>query len=239
MRLGQIAVDSKSNEIMAIPKLLEMLELKGAIVSIDAMGCQKKIAKQIVENKGDYLLAVKDNHPKLAEAISEFFLLRFEQEDFAEFGCRQFEMVDEKSRGRRDSRYYIYIVAPVPEAMKKQCRAWKGMKSIGQAITATTHSDGRHTSEVRHFITSREPRVKEFAESVRGHWSIESMHWVLDVVFSEDASQLKNGHATQNYGFLRKFVISLLKRDSSKGSLKNKRKRAAWSVDFLETILFG
>jgi predicted transposase YbfD/YdcC len=237
MTLGQVAVDSKSNEITAIPKLLEMLELKNAIVSIDAMGCQKKIAKQIVDNDGDYVLAVKDNHPKLAQAISDFFMDRCDNEDFVEFGCRKHEVLEEKSRGRRESRFFT--MAPIPESLKRQCRAWKGIKSIGQAITATTHADGRETGEVRYFISSREPRVKEFARSVRGHWSIESMHWVLDVVFSEDASQLKNGHATQNYAFLRKFVISLLKRDTSKGSLKNKRKKAAWSVEFLENILFG
>ncbi len=103
MTLGQVAVDSKSNEITAIPKLLEMLELKGAIISIDAMGCQKTIAKQIVEGGGDYVLAVKDNHPKLNEAISTFFLARHENEDFAKYGCRQYTVI-ERSRGRIESR---------------------------------------------------------------------------------------------------------------------------------------
>lgn len=237
MTLGQVAVDAKSNEITAIPKLLELLELKGAIISIDAMGTQKKIAKQIIDGGGDFTLAVKDNHPKLAKALSDFFVARFENEDFAEFGCRQVQTLDEKSRGRRESRHYT--VAPVPDKLRAQMRGWAGVKSIGQAITVTTHADGRETSEVRNFISSRLPKVKEFAKSVRSHWSIESMHWILDVVFDEDASQLKNGHSTQNYSFLRKFVISLLKRDTSKGSLKNKRKKAAWSVEFLEKILFG
>lgn len=234
--LGQVAVDSKSNEITAIPKLLEMLELYGAIVSIDAMGCQKEIAKQIVEAGGDYVLAVKDNQPKLSEAISDFFLARHENEDFREYGCRQ-KTASERSRGRLESRHYI--VAPVPESMKRLARSWRGIRSIGQAITVVTHADGQETSEVRHYISSREPRVQEFSEAVRGHWSIESMHWILDVVFQEDASRLRNGHLTQNFGLLRKFVISLLKQDNSKGSLKGKRKKAAWSTTFLEKLLFG
>jgi predicted transposase YbfD/YdcC len=233
--LGQVAVDSKSNEITAIPKLLEMLELKGAIISIDAMGCQKEIAKQIVDNQGDYVLALKDNQPKLSDAVSEFFLHRHEHEDFRQYKCRQ-HTTTEKARGAIDSRYYI--VAPVPDAMKNFRRSWKGIKTIGQAITTTTTSDGKETCEVRNFISSRPPKVKEFAKSVRGHWQIESMHWVLDVVFAEDSSRLRNGESTQNFGFLRKFVISLLKRDTSKGSLKGKRKKAAWSTSFLEKLLF-
>ena len=131
------------------------------------------------------------------------------------------------------------MLAPIPNAMKGLRRSWKGLKSIGQAITTTTTSDGTETSEVRYYISSREPKVKEFANSVRGHWAIESMHWILDVVFDEDSSRLRNGESTQNFGFLRKFVISLLKRDTSKGSLKGKRKKAAWSTDFLEKLLFG
>ena len=236
MTLGQVAVDSKSNEITAIPKLLEMLELKGAIVSIDAMGCQKEIAKHIIEGGGDYVLAVKDNQPKLSEAVNKFFLKRHENEDFHEYGCRQ-HRTTERARGQLESRYYM--LAPIPDAMKELRGSWKGLKSIGQAITTTMTSDGKETSEVRYYISSRDPKVKEFANSVRGHWAIESMHWILDVVFDEDSSRLRNGDSTQNFGFLRKFVISLLKRDTSKGSLKGKRKKAAWSTDFLEKLLFG
>jgi predicted transposase YbfD/YdcC len=235
MTLGQVAVDSKSNETTAIPKLLEMLELKGAIVSIDAMGCQKEIAKQIVDAGGDYVLAVKNNQPKLSEAVSQFFLQRHEQEDFHQYACRQHRTTG-RARGQVESRYYMQ--APIPDAMKGLRRSWKGLTSIGQAITITTASDGKETSETRYYISSRAPKVKEFASSVRGHWSIESMHWILDVVFDEDSSRLRNGDSTQNFGFLRKFVISLLKRDTSQGSLKGKRKKAAWSTDFLEKLLF-
>jgi len=235
MTLGQVAVDSKSNEITAIPKLLEMLELKGAIISIDAMGCQKEIAKKIINGGGDYVLAVKDNQPQLCKAIQQFFLERHEQEDFCEYGCRQ-STTEERSRGRQETRYHL--IAPLPESMRHFLRDWKGLKSIGQVVT-NIECNGKTISDVRFYISSREPKVREFATSTRGHWSIESMHWVLDVVFAEDASRIRNGDGAENFGFLRKFVLSLLKQDTSRGSLKGKRKRAAWSTNFLETLLFG
>lgn len=234
LTLGQVAVDSKSNEITAIPQLLTMLELAGAIVSIDAMGCQKEIAAQIIREGGDYVLAVKDNQPKLREALAAFFLARHEEGDFAQYGCRQYTTTI-RSRGREETRYYM--VAPLPESLRHLSRAWPGLQSIGQVINMTETGD-QHSSEVRYYILSRPPRVKEFAMSTRAHWSIESMHWVLDVVFGEDASRLRNGAAAENYSFLRKFVISLLKQDTSSGSLKGKRKRAAWNTDFLEKLLF-
>ncbi len=235
MTLGQVAVDSKSNEITAIPKLLEMLELSGAIISIDAMGCQKEIAEKIIKGGGDYVLAVKDNQPKLHEAIQNFFLQCHENDSFSEHACRQYTTVD-RSRGRLERRYYL--IAPLPESMKHFCRDWKRLTSIGQVVTITDCGDTQ-TSDVRHYISSRQPRVKEFAKSSRGHWSIESMHWILDVVFGEDSSRIRNGDGSENFGLLRKFVISLLKRDTSQGSLKGKRKRAGWNTKFLEKLLFG
>ena len=235
MTLGQVAVDSKSNEITAIPKLLEMLELSGAIISIDAMGCQKEIAKKIIKGGGDYVLAVKDNQPKLHDAIQDFFLQCHENNSFSEHGCRQHTTI-ERSRGRLERRYYF--IAPLPESMKHFCRDWKRLTSIGQVVTITDCGE-KQTSDVRHYISSRQPRVKEFAKSSRGHWSIESMHWILDVVFGEDSSRIRNGDGSENFGLLRKFVISLLKRDTSQGSLKGKRKRAGWNTKFLEKLLFG
>jgi predicted transposase YbfD/YdcC len=233
--LGQVAVDQKSNEITAIPKLLEMLELTGAIITIDAMGCQKEIAAKIVSGGGDYVLAVKDNQPTLHQAILDYFAERHELQDFADMGCRQ-HTTTERSRGRDETRYYA--VAPLPASLSHLCRDWKGLKSLGQVINTTVH-EGKETYEVRYYILSRKPRVHEFADAVRSHWGIESMHWVLDVVFGEDLSRIRNGDGPENFGFLRKFVIGMLKRDTSEGSLKRKRKRAAWSTDFLETLLFG
>jgi predicted transposase YbfD/YdcC len=123
--------------------------------------------------------------------------------------------------------------------MRSLTRDWKGLKSVTQAITITRAKDGTETSGVRQYINSIAPKVNLFADAVRGHWGIESMHWILAVVFKEDSSRLRNGESTQTFGFLRKFVVSLLKRDTSEGSLKGKRKKAAWSTDFLETLLFG
>jgi predicted transposase YbfD/YdcC len=235
MLLGQVAVDEKSNEITAIPRLLAMLELHGAIISIDAMGCQKEIAQQIVDQGGDYVLSVKDNQPALHQAIAEFFLARHEQQDFKDFGCRQ-HTTTERSRGREETR--CYYTAPLPECMRRFVRDWKGLTSIGQVITATEHQ-GKETSQVRHYISSRSAKVKDFATATRGHWQIESMHWVLDVVLGEDDSRIRNGDGAENFGCLRKFVLSLLKRDTSEGSLKRKRKRVAWSTEFLESLLFA
>jgi predicted transposase YbfD/YdcC len=233
LSLGQVAVDDKSNEITAIPKLLEMLELTGAIVTIDAMGCQKDIAKKIVDKEADFVLAVKDNQPNLREAIETSFV-KIDKQDSENTGSRHYA-TQEKSRGRNEER--DYVIAPVPKEMFALKTEWKGLRTIGRVI-AKVERDGKQSEEVRYFISSLPPKVKQFAEAVRGHWGIEnSLHWVLDVVFGEDASAIHIGHGPENFGFLRRFVVSLLKRDTSEGSLRRKRKRAAWSTSFLEKVL--
>jgi predicted transposase YbfD/YdcC len=233
LSLGQVAVDDKSNEITAIPKLLDMLELAGAIVTIDAMGCQKDIAEKIVGKEADFVLAVKDNQPNLREAIETSFV-EIDSQDFENTGSRHYA-TQEKSRGRNEER--DYVIAPVPKQMSASKTEWKGLRTIGRVI-AKVERDGKQSEEVRYFISSLPPKVKQFAEAVRGHWGIEnSLHWVLDVVFGEDASAIHIGHAPENFGFLRRFVVSLLKRDTSEGSLRRKRKRAAWSTSFLEKVL--
>lgn len=232
--LGQVAVDSKSNEITAVPQLLDMMELKGTIVTLDAMGCQKAIAKKVIEGGGDFTFAVKDNHPKLAAAIEQAFLDAYEA-GLLKSGFRS-KTVREKGHGREEMR--SYCVASVPESMKALTKAWPGIQSIGQAINVTTNGE-KETSETRYYISSRAPKVGEFSQSVRKHWGIESMHWILDVVFGEDASRIRTGHAVENMSFTKKFVISLLKQDTSKTSLKGKRKRAGWNTDFLQKLMFG
>ncbi len=231
--LGQVATDQKSNEITAIPKLLELLELRGAIVTIDAMGCQKNIAKKIVAGGGDYVLAVKDNQPKLHQVIQEHFLSTYEDESVS---YREHQTKN-KTAGRTEER--LYRISPLPASMQHLKKDWKGLKSIGQAITLVERG-GKQTSEVRYFICSTEPKVKQFGEAVRGHWGIEnSLHWVLDVVFGEEPSRIRVGHAVENFSFLRRFVTSVLRQDTSKSSLKAKRKRAGWNTQFLEKLLFG
>ena len=233
LSLGQVAVDDKSNEITAIPKLLEMLELAGAIVTIDAMGCQKEIAKKIIDKGGDFLFGVKDNQPNLREAIEASFA-KVDEQDREVTGSRHY-VTQEKSHGRHEKR--DYVIAPVPKEMFAYKSDWKGLRTIGR-VTAKVERDGKQTEETRYFISSLPPKVKQFAGAVRGHWGIENgLHWVLDVVFGEDASAIHVGHAPENFGFLRRFVVSLLKRDTSEGSLRRKRKRAAWSTGFLEKVL--
>jgi predicted transposase YbfD/YdcC len=231
--LGQQAVDEKSNEITAIPELLELLELKGAIVTIDAMGCQKEIAARIVKGGGDYVLAVKDNQPKLHAALQEYFL-RLHETEFADGDCRRHETRD-KAHGRCEERYYYQ--SPVPEELGELAPEWKELGSVGQVV-AITQRDGRETSEVRYYIGSLKPSVKRFAAAVRGHWGIEnSLHWVLDVTFDEDRSRIRKDHGPDNFALLRRFAVSLIKQDTTPGSVRRKRKRAAWNNEALARIV--
>jgi len=231
--LAQQAVDEKSNEITAIPQLLELLALKGAIVTIDAMGCQKEIAAQIVQGKGDYVLAVKENQPKLHAALQEHFI-RMHETDFAEGDCRG-RTTREKAHGRRETRSY-YQSSP-PAALGELAAQWPGLASVGQVVSITER-DGKETSEVRFYISSLKPSVKRFAAAVRGHWSIEnSLHWVLDVTFDEDRSRIRKDHGPDNFALLRRFAVSIIKQDTSPGSVRRKRKRAAWNNDALADIV--
>ena len=232
--LGQVAVDSKSNEITAIPQLLEMLDLHGAIVSIDAMGCQREIAAKIIEGGSDYVLQVKGNQPSLHEAIERAYTDADEGDRVdAKARCRT---TREKSRGRKETRHYT--IMPRPKAMSVQSEKWPGLRSIGRVVREI-ECNGKQTIETSYYITSLESKVGVFSESVRSHWGIEnSLHWVMDVVFGEDRSRIRTGHAAENMSFLRRFVTTLLKQDTSKSSLKQKRKEAAWDTHFLEMLLF-
>lgn len=233
--LGQVAVDSKSNEITAIPQLLEMLELKGAIVSIDAMGCQRDIATKITRGGGDYVLQVKGNQPSLQAAIEASFA----EADKAPAGKTKARRrtTKEKSRGRLETR--DYTILPLPESMSSFGKLWSKLTSIGRVVRDVKR-EGQRTSETSYYICSIDAKVGLFSESGRRHWSIEnSLHWVMDVVFGEDRSRLRVGHVAENVSFLRRFVTTLLKRDTSKSSMKQKRKEAAWDTAFLEKLLFG
>lgn len=231
--LGQTAVHEKSNEITAIPELLEMLELHGAIVTIDAMGCQKQIAGKIVDRGGDYVLAVKDNQPKLHAALQEHFD-DLHENDFAEGACRR-QRTREKGHGRQEERYVYH--SPLPESMRDFVDAWPGLKTIGQVISVAQR-DGKEVSDVRYFISSMAPSVKRFASAVRGHWGIEnSLHWVLDMTFREDESRIRKDHGADNFALLRRFAVSLIKQDTSPGSIRRKRKRAAWNNKALANLL--
>jgi predicted transposase YbfD/YdcC len=232
--LGQVVVDEKSNEITAIPKLLQMLEIAGSLVTIDAMGCQTEIAEKIVEAKADYVLAVKENQETLYQGISWFFLTRREQ-DFAGVRVSRHE-THEKAHGREESRQYF--VCAVPRELPNRKR-WPKLAAIGWTINDTLR-DGRRCYEMRYYILSRKLSAREFAAAVRGHWSIEnSLHWQLDVTFQEDQSRLRRGHADANFSILRRTALSLLKNNQTlKVGVKNKRLNAGWDDDYLQQVLF-
>lgn len=232
--LGQVVVDDKSNEITAIPKLLEILEISGCLVTIDAMGCQTEIAEKIIAAGADYVLAVKGNQPTLHEGIVKFFLDHLE-DDFARVKVSRYQTA-EHGHGREETR--TYYVCPSPADLPDR-RRWKNLKAIGIAINETVR-DGKNTSEVRYYILSKKPSARKFAAAVRGHWSIENrLHWQLDVTFGEDQSRIRKGHADANFSILRRTALSLLKNNrTSKVGVKNKRLAAGWNNDYLAEVLF-
>jgi len=235
LTLGQVATDAKSNEITAIPLLLELLDLKGATVTIDAMGCQKEIAKKIIDREGDYLLALKDNHPKLSEAAGEEFTKALEA-DVPAAGLRRHVTV-ETSRSRRERREYYAMPAP---PTLPGISDWANLATIMMVIRITLVK-GREVGEVSYFLSSLPPKVKTLAKRIRQHWSIENqLHWVLDVNFTEDASRIRKRHAPQTSAMLRRLAVSILSSDTSlKDNLRGKRYRACLSTDVLERILLG
>jgi predicted transposase YbfD/YdcC len=233
--LGQVVVDAKSNEITAIPQLLELLEISGSLVTIDAMGCQVEIAEKIVAAGADYVLAVKGNQPTLLAGIESFFMDHLDDE-FARVQASQHE-TNEKGHGREERR--SYFACDVPEDLPDADR-WQGLKRIGLTISETLRGE-KPTMEVRCYIMSRKLTAKQFATAVRGHWSIEnSLHWQLDVTFGEDKSRVRQGHADTNCSLLRRSALSLLKNEkTAKVGVKNKRLMAGWNETYLEKVLFG
>jgi predicted transposase YbfD/YdcC len=231
--LGQVAVDAKSNEITAIPLLLELLDLRGAVVTIDAMGCQTEIAAAIRGRGADYLLAVKDNQPTLYGAVHEAFLAHAE-DDFADPSLRRLTTVDRR-HGRVERREYF--CADVPAAVRASGR-WADVTSVGMVVRTRT-AGGATSDEVAYFISSLPAKVKMFARAARGHWGIENrVHWILDVTFAEDASRVRRDHGPENLAMLRRLALSILQQDTSvKDSLKGKRQRAGWDDEFLLTVL--
>ena len=233
--LGQVVTDQKSNEITAIPKLLEMLDISGSLVTIDAMGCQTKIARAIIDQKADYVLAAKDNQPTLTQGIANHFDDHLE-DDFARTKVRRYR-TEEKGHGREEIRNYF--ICPVPKNLPDRSR-WPMLKAIGIVIS-NTQRDGKHCGEVRYYILSQYLSGRRFAESVRSHWGIEnSLHWQLDVTFQEDQCRIRKGHADTNFSSLRRTALSLLKNESTlKVGIKNKRLAAAWDDAYLEKVLTG
>jgi predicted transposase YbfD/YdcC len=232
--LGQVATDAKSNEITAIPQLLEQISLADSLITIDAMGCQKEIAQQIVEGKGDFVIAVKDNQLKLRAAIESFFDSHHER-DLEDLQYRCFE-TEEQGHGRIDERSYYLAKIPADFALKKD---WPWIKAIGYAFRMTKHNDGTETIEVRYYIASRYLSGQRFSEAVRGHWSIESLHWILDVTFREDDNRTRERTLGNNLSWLRRFAVTLLKRHPQQDSVRGKMQAAAFNTGFLTEVLMS
>ena len=234
LSLGQVAVDSKSNEITAIPELLRLLELKGALVTIDAMGCQKAIAEQIIAAGADYVLAVKDNQPTLHADVQQLFQAGLEN-DFADLEHR-YHQTSEKGHGRVESRHYH--VVKVPKELADKHAEFKGLKTFGMVFSERQVGEEAATAETRYYISSTDLKVRAFAQAVRKHWGIENnLHWQLDVTFGEDGNRVKDRQGAANLALLRKLTLVLLKAHPSKDSLACKRLSAALDPAFLEEIL--
>src|SRR3954454_19048565 len=230
--LGQVATEAKSNEITAIPLLLQQIELTDTIVTIDAMGCQKEIAQAVVDGGGDFVIAVKDNQPKLREAV-EGYLMEQLGHDFEDLRYRHHE-TSEVGHGRTDERAYYLCAVPRDFAPKQE---WPWVKAIGYAVRVSVDGNGKETSEVRFYVLSRRLSGKRFAEAVRGHWGIESMHRVLDVTFREDDSRTRERTLGNNLSWLRRFAVTLLRRHPEKDSLRGKMMSCMLSTDYLTKVL--
>lgn len=231
--LGQQAVHQKSNEITAIPKLLDLLNLTGAIVTIDAMGCQKEIAQKIRDGGGHYVLALKGNQSQIHDGVQETFADHLE-DDFARVACRHYH-TKEQGHGRTEERYYYQMKAPADLPNRNE---WAGLRTIGLVVNVT-ECNGKTTDEVRYFLSSLPLGVKRFADAVRSHWRVEnSLHWTLDVTFDEDRSRVSKDHGAENLAILRRMALSMLKRyPRDKRSVRQRRLRAGWNRNYLLEIL--
>mgnify|MGYP001576786240 CR=1 FL=1 len=230
MLLGEIKTDAKSNEITAIPELLKLLDLQGAIVTVDAMGTQKEIAGEIQSKKADYVMALKGNHGVFHEEVKQYW------EDSELRKEADYYETTEKGHGRLEQRRH-WVTDDLNWFADKT--NWPGLKSFA-CVESERTMQGQTSVEKRYYLSSLGADAQELARSVRAHWSVENnLHWVLDVVFREDESRVRIGHAAENFALLRRMALSLIKKDkTSKDSLKGKRFSAALSDAFLEKILF-
>jgi predicted transposase YbfD/YdcC len=233
--LGQQRVDEKSNEITAIPALLRLLDLKGCIVTIDAMGCQKAIARTIVEQEADYVLTLKANQGGLYEEVQRFFGWA-QQHQFAGVPHEYYHTLD-GTHGRVEERRY-WLISDLSGF--KETQDWQGLQRLGMVERQRTVA-GKTTVEVHYYLTSLTGSGRQFGEAVRTHWSVENgLHWVLDVVFQEDQSRLRRDHAAENFAVLRHLALSLLRQESTcSNGIKVKRLKAAWDDHYLTRVLLA
>ena len=235
LTLGQVAVADKSNEITAIPQLLQMLDVAGALVTIDAMGCQKEIASAIIEQEADYLLAVKENQPRLYEDIEQFFHAALDG-DFVGV-THDYAETAEVGHGRGEQRGCWVFGEPT---WIRDRSLWADLRSV-IVVVRTRDVDGKSSSELHYYISSRQAKAVDFLQATRCHWRIENnCHWVLDVSFAEDQSRIRKDHGAENFAWLRRMALSLLKRVKGvKGGVRCRRLKAGWDTTFLERVLNG
>ena len=233
--LGQVKTDEKSNEITAIPELLRLLDISGCIVTIDAMGCQKAIAKRIIDQQGDYLLALKGNQSGLHEAVEAVFQ-EADNVGYKDYPVDYFE-TSERSRNRLEIRRHWTIEC---DGLFEQTELWEGLKIIGMVESERTVDD-QTTIEYRYYIGSIENSAQLFGKSVRDHWGVENkLHWRLDMGFREDESRIRKGHSAENFAVMRHFAINLLKQDKmTKLGVKNKRLKAGWDDEYRASLLLS
>jgi len=228
--LGQLQVDDKSNEITAIPTLLSLLDLTGCTVTIDAMGCQRKIAEQIITQGGEYVLVLKQNHSHLYQDVAATFA---DVRTGTDITVSYHETV-ELGHGRHETRRYW--ITDHRDGIRQR-DAWQGLQSVGM-VEATRRIDGKQTTHRRYFLCSIAPDVEPFRHAVRTHWQIEnSLHWVLDIAFGEDASRVRVDNGPQNLAVLRHMALNLLRTEPSRGSIQTKRLRAGWNHAYLMKVL--
>ncbi len=234
LSLGQTACADKSNEITAIPELLRLVDIKGAIITIDAMGTQKAIAEQIIAGEADYVLALKGNQETLHQAVIDYIDEQCAN-DFVNAQARR-HVTKEKGHGREEMRTYMQM--PVPDTLAN-LELWKGLKSIGMVVSVCLRN-GKETAEVRYYISSLAVGVKRFAHAVRSHWGIENgCHWTLDVTFREDESRIRDKHLRENFAWINRLTLSLLKQHPDRNSIAMKRRSCAWNDDFMLEVLTG
>lgn len=242
--LGQLKVDDKSNEITAVPELLRVLELAGCIVTVDAMGCQKKIAKEVIEADADYVLALKGNQETVHAEVKSFLDAALEEKQKkrpkgavmprAAANLQQLQTV-EKDHGRLETRRY-YQSAELD--WFADSAKWEGLRSVGM-VEAVREVDGKTTTERRYYLSSLSLDVATFARAVRGHWGVENkLHWVMDVCFREDQSRARTGYAAENLATLRRLALNLLKRErTKKRGIRGKQLNASWDHAYLLKLL--
>ena len=234
LSLGQVAVDAKSNEITAIPALLDLLDLGGAIVTIDAMGCQKAIAQKIIDRGGDYILTVKENQEHLRADIQQAFLQARERD----FAGLEHDTYETRERGHGREEYRCYTVLHDTGGIR-HADAWAGLTTIGLCYSQRIEQ-GVCSEELRCFIGSKKASAKVYGKALRNHWGIENaLHWQLDVTFGEDHNRVSKRNAAENLALVRRLTLSLLQAHPAKLSIAKKRFAAALDPDFLEEILRG